>query len=134
MLKRQKRKWAIGKDDQRKKTSSRVKRHSKNKKTDLGREFTATALDSKQLEKKRVRGGNVKKRLKSGNRVNVVDPDSDQAQVLEIEDVTDNPADPHLARREIMTKGAVVETDAGKVRITSRPGQDGVLNGVFVSD
>jgi len=118
----------------RKKTSSRVKRHSKNKKTDLGREFTATALDSKRLEKKRVRGGNVKSRLKSGNQVNVVDPDSDKAQVLEIKDVIDNPADPHLARREIITKGALVETSAGKVKITSRPGQDGVLNGVFVSD
>jgi small subunit ribosomal protein S8e len=31
-----------------------------------------------------------------------------------------------------MTKGAVVETAKGKVKITSRPGQVGVLQGVLV--
>ncbi|MFH1511592.1 MAG: 30S ribosomal protein S8e, partial [Candidatus Woesearchaeota archaeon] len=32
----------------------------------------------------------------------------------------------------IITKGTIVDTDKGKVRITSRPGQDGTLNGVLV--
>jgi len=32
----------------------------------------------------------------------------------------------------ILTKGAIVETELGKVKITSRPGQDGVLNGVLI--
>ncbi len=37
-----------------------------------------------------------------------------------------------LTRQSIITKGSIVETEKGKVKITSRPGQDGVLNGIFV--
>ena len=46
--------------------------------------------------------------------------------------VVDNPANRNFVKRNIMTKGTVVETDKGKVRITSRPGQEGSLNGVLV--
>ncbi|PIN87382.1 30S ribosomal protein S8e, partial [Candidatus Woesearchaeota archaeon CG10_big_fil_rev_8_21_14_0_10_32_24] len=46
--------------------------------------------------------------------------------------VVENPSNPHLVRRNILTKGAVVETKMGKARITSRPGQEGTLNGVLI--
>jgi small subunit ribosomal protein S8e len=36
-------------------------------------------------------------------------------------------------RRNIITKGAVVDTDIGHVKITSRPGQSGALNGIKVA-
>ena len=48
--------------------------------------------------------------------------------------VVDSPADVNYVRRNILTKGAVVETDAGKVRLTSRPGKDGVLNGTLIEE
>ena len=35
-------------------------------------------------------------------------------------------------RMNIITKGAVVETEVGKVKVTNRVGQDGVVNGVLV--
>jgi small subunit ribosomal protein S8e len=35
-------------------------------------------------------------------------------------------------RRNIITRGAVVETKLGRARITSRPGQHGVANAVLV--
>ncbi|MCK4384091.1 MAG: 30S ribosomal protein S8e, partial [Candidatus Lokiarchaeota archaeon] len=38
-----------------------------------------------------------------------------------------------LNRRHILTKGAVVETELGNARITSRPGQHGTLNGILMS-
>ncbi|MCK4550975.1 MAG: 30S ribosomal protein S8e, partial [Candidatus Aenigmarchaeota archaeon] len=47
-------------------------------------------------------------------------------------DVLENKANPHFIRQKLLTKGAVVKTDAGKVKITSRPAQDGVVNGVVV--
>jgi small subunit ribosomal protein S8e len=53
-------------------------------------------------------------------------------KVAKIITVVQNQANPHFVRRNIMTKGAVVKTDIGLVRITSRPGQDGTLNGVLV--
>jgi small subunit ribosomal protein S8e len=46
--------------------------------------------------------------------------------------VVENPANPHYVRRNILTKGAIVETEFGKARIISRPGQHGVINGVLV--
>jgi small subunit ribosomal protein S8e len=47
--------------------------------------------------------------------------------------VRENPANPNYVQRNIITKGAILETDLGLVRVRSRPGQDGVLNGVRVS-
>ena len=46
--------------------------------------------------------------------------------------VIENPSNPHLVRRNILTKGAVVETKLGKAKVTSRPGQEGTLNGVLI--
>ena len=31
-----------------------------------------------------------------------------------------------------MTKGTIVQTEAGSARITSRPGQDGVVNAILI--
>jgi small subunit ribosomal protein S8e len=35
-------------------------------------------------------------------------------------------------RRNIVTKGAIIETDAGQARVVSRPGQDGQVNAVLL--
>ena len=48
--------------------------------------------------------------------------------------VVENSADPNYVRRNILTKGAIVETSIGRVRITSRPGMDGVISGVLVDE
>jgi small subunit ribosomal protein S8e len=59
---------------------------------------------------------------------------ADGGEVVEatVEDVIENPADPNYARRNIITKGAVLETSEGRMQVTSRPGQDGQVNGVLV--
>ncbi|MBW3022802.1 30S ribosomal protein S8e, partial [Candidatus Woesearchaeota archaeon] len=49
-----------------------------------------------------------------------------------IKTVADSPANKHYVRRNIITKGAIVETDKGKAKITSRPGQDGTVNAVLI--
>jgi small subunit ribosomal protein S8e len=46
--------------------------------------------------------------------------------------VRENPANPNYVQRNIITKGAILETDLGLVRVRSRPGQDGILSGVRV--
>ena len=51
---------------------------------------------------------------------------------VRIKNVAENPANRHFARENIITKGAIVETEAGKARITSRPGQNGVANAILV--
>ncbi len=55
-----------------------------------------------------------------------------KAKKVKIKNVVESPADRHFARENVITKGTVVETEAGKARITSRPGQDGIANAVLV--
>jgi len=67
----------------------------------------------------------------SAKEVNVSDQKG-KTQKTEILNVVENPANPNLVRRNVITKGAVVETKLGRVRVTSRPGQEGTVNGVLV--
>lgn len=62
-----------------------------------------------------------------------MDPKNNKMQIAEILGVIENHANDHFVRRNIITKGAVVETNLGQVKITSRPGQDGVVNGVLIT-
>ena len=48
--------------------------------------------------------------------------------------VRKNASNPNYVRRNIITKGAVIDTDAGRARVTSRPGQDGQVNAVRLED
>lgn len=90
-----------------------------------------TKLAVRHLKKIRILGGNVKRRLLAANTINVADGKG-KTSSIEILNVIENPANPNLVRRNIMTKGCVVETKLGKVRITNRPGQEGTLQGVLV--
>jgi small subunit ribosomal protein S8e len=48
--------------------------------------------------------------------------------------VVGNPANRHFVRRNILTKGCIIETDKGKARVLSRPGQEGVVNAVLIQE
>jgi small subunit ribosomal protein S8e len=80
----------------------------------------------------RTRGGGQKVKVLSTNSISVMDPKTGKSSKATIKTVKENPANIHYVRRNILTKGAVVDTDAGKVRVTSRPGQSGALSGVLV--
>lgn len=101
------------------------------KKRELAGTPALTKLEKSKTKKKRTMGGNDKKKLLSADAANLVGKDGKVVKV-KIKNVVDNPADKHLARRNIMTKGAIIETEKGKARVTSRPGQDGVINAVLI--
>ena len=50
-------------------------------------------------------------------------------QKVAMRTVIETPDNRHYARQNIVTKGAVVDTEIGKVKVTNRVGQDGVVNG-----
>ncbi|OYT67628.1 MAG: 30S ribosomal protein S8e [Candidatus Wolframiiraptor sp. EX4484-121] len=81
---------------------------------------------------KRTRGGGVKYALASDSYANVLDPKTKTARKLKILRVLSNPASRDLERRGVITRGAIIETEAGRARVTSRPGQDGVINAVLI--
>jgi small subunit ribosomal protein S8e len=108
-------------------------RHRKVKrKYELGSPPTLTRVGSEEERKvERVRGGNVKVRLKEAVYVNVALPGG-VVKKVKILDVVETPENPQHAKSKIISKGSVVKTELGLVKITSRPGQDGVLNGVLI--
>jgi small subunit ribosomal protein S8e len=86
-----------------------------------------------ELKKKidRRRGGNIKVRLQSVNQANVSNLSTGKTEKVEILRVVRNPANIDYNRRGVVTKGTVIETPLGMARVTSRPGQDGIVNAVL---
>lgn len=80
----------------------------------------------------RTKGGNRKVRMLSAEYANVVDPNDNSVKKVKILTVRENPANPNYVQRNIINKGAKIQTDAGMARVTSRPGQDGTVNAVLI--
>jgi small subunit ribosomal protein S8e len=117
----------------RKETGGRYIAYRKKKQYELGREPSFTKLGKKKMLVLRVMGANRKLRMLSADTANLYDPKSKLFKQIKIKTITDNPANRHFIRRNIMTKGSVIDTELGKAKITSRPGQDGVINAVLIS-
>ncbi len=115
-------------------SGARLKANRGKRKAQLGREPAETRVDEKRLKKIRTRGGNEKLRLATGNKINVTNLDNNKTSVLDILGVIENSANPNYVRRNIITKGAIVETPEGNAKVTSRPGQDGVINGILIKE
>ena len=116
----------------RKYTGKKYKRFRKKRKSELERPPIETKVEEEKKKKQRVMGGNYKLKLFSTLYMNVTDPNSNKTSKVRILRFDSNEASKDYNRRHILTKGAIVETELGKVKITSRPGQHGVLNGVLV--
>ncbi|MCC7553029.1 MAG: 30S ribosomal protein S8e [Methanobacteriaceae archaeon] len=104
------------------------------RKAELGRDPAETKIGDKKLRKIRTRGGNEKLRLAVDNKINLIDSKTNKSKTADVLGVIENQADPNYVRRNIITKGAIVETSEGNAKVTSRPGQDGVINGILVKD
>lgn len=100
----------------------------------LGRLPTLTKLDKLKKKSLRTTGGNHKTFLLTADMANVFDPKTKKHFKAKIETTTQNPANQNYVRRNIMTKGAVIKTEKGLARITSRPGQEGTINAVLVHE
>ena len=116
----------------RKQTGSLYRDYRKKKKHELGRLPALTRIGSRRASNTRTRGGNRKVRVLSSETANLVDPKTKKYEQVKIKTILENPANRHFIRRNIITKGCVVETEKGKAKITSRPGQDGTVNAVLI--
>jgi len=90
-----------------------------------------TLLGNPKRKVSRRRGGNEKVRLLAVKHANVSDASGKIAKV-EILRVVKNPANVDYDRRGVITKGTIIETSLGTARVTSRPGQDGIVNAILV--
>ncbi len=117
----------------RKITGGKKSTNRKGRKHELTREsiLCKVAKDDRQKEIG-VRGNCKKTRLRTAKKANVADRKEGKVVTEDIVDVVENKANPHFVRRGALTKGTVIETESGKARITSRPGQDGHANAVRI--
>ena len=72
----------------------------------------------------RTRGNNQKGRLMTVSYANVFNPKTGKSQKSRILTVMSNEANHNYVQRNILTKGAIVQTELGLAHVTSRPGQD----------
>ena len=87
-------------------------------------------LGDHKKKTKRMRGGHQKSYLLKAKSVNV--KTKKEIKMVEIKKVLETPSNRFLARQNVLTKGTIIETELGKVRITNRPSQEGIVNGVLV--
>jgi len=117
----------------RKKSGGRYRPSHKKKKRNLAGDFAATTIGETKVKNKDSRGATEKQSMRRTDTVNVATTDGEVVEA-EIEAVLENPANPDFVRRNVITKGTILETAEGKARVTSRPGQDGTLNAEQIQD
>lgn len=92
----------------------------------------APRVGPRELENEKVTGGRVKVRLRRIDFANVYNPKEKKFVKAKILAVVSTPANPDFAKRDQIVKGAIIQTEAGRALVTSRPGQDGVVNAVLI--
>jgi small subunit ribosomal protein S8e len=115
-------------------TGGRIKHSAGKKKHEMGRESTLTQLGETRKKQIIGFGSNSKTRLYKGSHANVTDGLTGKTSIANIETVELNAANRNYVRRNIITKGAIIQTTLGKAKVTSRPGQDGSINAVLVAE
>ena len=103
------------------------------RKFEIGREKQYTKLGAQSLKQYRGAGGNVKVGMLTAEFANVVDKKTNTVKKVKIVNVKANPADPNYIQRNILNKGATIETEIGDAVVTSRPGQDGAVNAILLA-
>jgi small subunit ribosomal protein S8e len=116
----------------RKPTGGRYTASRKKRLTEMGRLPASTKPGETTVKHVKTRGGNVKKRLMYASTANVFDRKTKTFKVAKFTIVVENNADRQFVRRNIITKGAVLDTELGKARVVNRPGQEGVINAVLI--
>jgi len=116
----------------RKPSGGRIRAARKKRKFEIGREKQFTHLGVQKIKIYRTKGANQKVRLLMVDQANVVDPKTKAIKKVKILTVKTSPSNPNYVQRNIVTKGATVMTELGEAVITSRCGQDGVVNAMLI--
>jgi len=115
----------------RKSSGGKYKKNRKKKSYEIAGQKRVIKIGDAKRKIKKTRGGNKKIFLLKTKFVNI-QMKNKTTKKAEIKNVLETPSNRFLARQNIITKGTIVETELGKVRITNRPTQEGVLNGILI--
>lgn len=94
----------------------------------VGSKASLTGVSNARVRVSRARSGIVKQGLLSANTANVYDPKTKKHMKAKILNVKESSSNRNYVRRNIMTKGTIIETEKGLAVVTNRPGQEKVIN------
>ena len=114
-------------------SGSRRKAYRHKKLYERGNAPTLPLLGAKKVKYIRARGNILKIRTRQADSVNLYNPSTKTFSIAKIKTISDNPANRNYIRRNIMTRGTVIDTEHGKARITNRPGQEGAINAILIA-
>ena len=115
----------------RKVTGGKLRRHRNKKKYELGREQAETKVGERRAKTIKTRGNTSKVNLMVAKYANIIAKNG-KSKKVEITGVAENKANLHYVRRNVVTKGAIINTEIGQAKVTSRPGHDGNINAVLL--
>ncbi len=116
----------------RKPTGGRYKAYRGKRLYEKGSPATNTRIGSKKTKLVKGRGFNYKFKALRLEEANVFVPKEKKYVKAELKNVLENPANRNYARRNIITKGAIIESSIGKIKVTNRPGQEGFINAILI--
>ncbi|MGC9150040.1 MAG: 30S ribosomal protein S8e [Candidatus Micrarchaeia archaeon] len=101
------------------------------RKYEQGGHFIATKLsDTEKREKEHGKGGVLKIKLKKAVYANVLTKEGyKKARIKNVIETKDNR---NFFRLNIITKGAIIETELGKAIVLNRPGREGAINAKLI--
>ena len=115
----------------RKITGGRYKHSRKKRKYELPSPQRIVKINKTRRKEMRKMGGKRKTVLLACEEANIIDKKG-KAKSVKIKNVIETSANRFWARQNILVKGAIIETELGKARITNRPGQEGCINAVLI--
>jgi small subunit ribosomal protein S8e len=118
----------------RKPTGGKKRPYRGKRKFEQGSFPVETVLGEPKRKIERRRGSNIKIKVLSEKYACVTDLKTGKTEKAEILRIVKNPANVDYNRRGVITKGAIIETSLGLARVTSRPGQNGVINAVLIGE
>jgi small subunit ribosomal protein S8e len=114
-------------------TGGRKRVYRSKRKFEQGTFPAETTLGEPKRKRTRGLGGNIKVKVLKDKFASVTNPKTGKAEKTTITRVVRNPANVDYNRRGVITKGAEIETALGAAKVTSRPGNDGVINAVLTA-
>jgi small subunit ribosomal protein S8e len=116
-----------------KKTSGgRYPNPKKKKKDERNRQERVVKLGERKTKTLRKKGGKRKLIAHSIEKANI--SDNKKTKVATIKNVLETPSNTFLARQNVLVKGAIIETELGKAKITNRPSQEGMVQAILIKE
>ncbi|MFW5847254.1 MAG: 30S ribosomal protein S8e [Nanoarchaeota archaeon] len=116
----------------RKKTGGKYIKRRKKKAYERAGQENLVKLGDEKRKSKFLRGKKKRTILLRGKTINVSDGKKITKQG--ISNVIQTPSNRFFARQNIITKGTIVETPKGKVKITNSPTKESIINGTLLKE